>query len=280
VEDDVTERDEAVKNVFAHFGAAYYQAEVLHRGLCNLLVWKAIASAGAMNRYRVEEHLAEAFKTTLGQIVKELSSCFAVADTATLEEAVSKRNFVAHHFWFERVHLMATSDGCEALVAELSLAEELFRKADELVDAAAAPFLAKLPNHKEAFAAALGEAMRGEPMEPLRSQRKLKKQERIIRIYEVPGKQGGSAFHFETDDGAIWQLCDVGLGWSYADAPDPNWPLSKLNEFLPATLDPRPAGQGPWHYDLKLRGASIAIRPGSIAGTFKLAIRRDPAARR
>jgi hypothetical protein len=273
----VIDKEELAKDVFAHFGSAYYQAEVLHRGLCNLLVWKQITAVGSMTRYRVEEHLANAFKTTLGQVVKELQPCFGDDDLPILESAVAKRNFVAHHFWFERVHLMATPEGCLALVAELNLAEGLFKRADALVDAAAGPYLEKMNVSREIFAAALQEAMRGEPMEPLRLQRKLKKQEQVIRAFEIPGKVHGAEFLFETDDGAIWQLCDVGLGWSRTDAADPGWPLSKLNAFLPATLNPRPSGAGPWHYDLELKGATIAIRPGPVSGTFSLAIRREKA---
>jgi hypothetical protein len=42
--------NELAKDVFAHFGAAYYQAEVLHRGLCNLYVWMQIPAIGPMNQ--------------------------------------------------------------------------------------------------------------------------------------------------------------------------------------------------------------------------------------
>jgi hypothetical protein len=118
------------------------------------------------------------------------------------------------------------------------------------------------------------EALRGEPLEPLRSQRKLKKQERVVRSYDVPGENGGVRFLFETDDGVIWQLCDVGLGWCEEDAADPTWPHSKLNEFLPATIDPRPAGAGPWQYELKLKGATLVVRPEADGGPFRLGIRR------
>ena len=265
----MTERDEAVKHVFAYFGAAYYQADVLHRGLCNLLVWKAVTSAGAMNRYRIEEHQAAAFKMTLGQVLKEVQSCFGADDLKILEAAVEKRNFVAHHFWFERVRLMGTTDGCVAMIDELTLADDLFKKADAIVDVVAAPFLETMAGGKDAAAAIMQglmqQALRGEPMEPLRSQRKLKKHEHVVRVYEVPGKEMGAEFLFETDDGVIWQLCDVGLGWCAADAADPSWPLSRLNEFLPATFNPRPAGAGPWRYDLGLNGATLVVRPGTVS---------------
>jgi hypothetical protein len=269
-----TPSDDLAKEVFAHFGAAYYQAEVLHRGLCNLFVWMRIAAIGPMNRYRVEEHLAKAFNTTLGQLLGEIRNSFSGDDLQTLDVAVTKRNFLAHHFWFERVHLMGSDSGCRTMLAELNAAEELFRIADGLVDGVAAPYLAKMSVKPEVMAEALESAMRGEPPEALRSQRKLKKRESIVRAYDVPGEGGAVSVFFETDDGAIWQLCDVGLGWTRSDAADPSWPPSILNKFLPATIDPRPHFDSPWHYDIELSGAQRRVRPGKPSGPFSLSVRR------
>ena len=263
------------KDVFAHFGAAYYFAEVLHRGLCNLFVWTRVVPAGPMNRYRVEEHLAKAFSTTLGQLLGEIKTCFSEDELGILGAAVSKRNYVAHHFWYERVYLMATAEGCRALIAELEAAEEMFRAADRLVDQVAAPYQAKMGLSSEILEKALQEARSGEPLEPLRSQRKLKKKEVVVRAYEVPGEGRGAAIFLETDDGAIWQLCDVGLGWTGADVADPSWPrCASLTEFLPATIDPRPAPDGPWRYDIELNGATLRVRPGASEGPFSFSVRR------
>jgi hypothetical protein len=267
--------DDLAKDVFAHFGAAYYHAEVLHRGLCNLYVWTKISAIGPMNRYRIEEHLAKAFSTTLGQLVGEIKICFSEDEFEALDVAVSKRNFLAHHFWFERVHLMSSADGCRALIAELNAAEKLFKETDNLVDMVAAPYLAKTGLSPDVLAEALAEALRGEPMEPLRSQRRLKKKELVSRAYELAGAGGAMALYFETDDGAIWQLCDVGLGWTATDTANPGWPPSSLlNQFLPATIDPRPQLTAPWHYDMELSGATLVVRPGKPGGPFSFSVRR------
>jgi hypothetical protein len=267
--------DELSKDVFAYFGAAYYHAEVLHRGLCNLYVWTQIPAIGPMNRYRLEEHFTRAFSTTLGHLVGEMQTCFSDEKFKTLGMAVAKRNFLAHHFWFERVRLMTSAEGCRTLIAELTDAEGLFRVADALVEEVAAPHLAKTGLGPDVFARALAEAMRGEPMEPLRSQRKLKKKELVNRAYEIAGESGAKAIFFETDDGAIWQLCDVGLGWTAADTADPAWlPSSLLNQFLPATIEPRPRLLGPWHYDMELDGATLVVRPGRPGGPFSFSLRR------
>jgi hypothetical protein len=120
---------------------------------------------GPMNRYRIAEHLAKAFSTTLGQLVGEIKICSPRMNSRRSTSPSPKRNFLAHHFWFERVHLMSSADGCRALIAELNAAEKLFNETDNLVDMVAAPYLAKTGLSPDVLA----EAMRGEPMEPLRS---------------------------------------------------------------------------------------------------------------
>jgi hypothetical protein len=55
-----------VKEVYARFGLAYYMAEVVHRGLCNLCCASRTPKDGPIIGPRVEEHLRTAFETTLG----------------------------------------------------------------------------------------------------------------------------------------------------------------------------------------------------------------------
>lgn len=52
---------EEVKELYARFGLAYYLAEVLHRGLCNLYCLSQLPEVGPVTRPRVEEHLRTAF---------------------------------------------------------------------------------------------------------------------------------------------------------------------------------------------------------------------------
>ncbi len=110
---------EEVKEVYARFGLAYYLAEVLHRGLCNLYCVSQLPAGGPVTRPRVEEHLRTAFETTLGQLVKKLQHMLPPALVPELERAVERRNFIAHHFWYERSYMMRSARGIEDLVNEL-----------------------------------------------------------------------------------------------------------------------------------------------------------------
>jgi hypothetical protein len=58
-----------VKEIYARYGLAYYHAEVLHRGLCNLYALSRILEEGGITGPRLEEHLTEAYSSTLGRIV-------------------------------------------------------------------------------------------------------------------------------------------------------------------------------------------------------------------
>ena len=133
--DDETDRwrepeADEVRELFARFGRAYYHADVLHRGLCNLYSLSRIPDRGPVTRLRVEEHLRDAFKLTLGQVVRSLESDLSPALVKQLEDAIERRNFLAHHFWYERAHLMPSTGGVEEMVAELDAFAKLFQAAE------------------------------------------------------------------------------------------------------------------------------------------------------
>jgi hypothetical protein len=70
-------------------------------------------------------------------------------------------------------------------------------------------------------------------MEPFSSKRKLKKQERVVRAWEfaLPGRL--KPIVFETEDGCLWQLCEVGLGWTYYDSIEDNWTeVKEISKYL------------------------------------------------
>lgn len=52
-----------------------------------------------ITRPRVEEHLANAFSLTLGQVITDLAGRIPAEYSTRLEEELrEKRNFLAHHF--------------------------------------------------------------------------------------------------------------------------------------------------------------------------------------
>lgn len=125
---------EDVKEVYAQFGLAYYHAEVLYRGLCNLYCASQTPPTGPVTRHRVEEHLRTASEMTLGQLLPKLEPLLPPPLPARLADALERRNFIAHHFWYERIHLITTLTGIDAMVAELAQDTELFQELDREIE--------------------------------------------------------------------------------------------------------------------------------------------------
>ena len=130
---------------------------------------------------------------------------------------------------------------------------------------------------EEAFEKALYAAYRGEDMEPLWKQRRLKKEEIIVGVYNVPTEKGGTTIVFKTEDGCFWQLCDMGLGWTFYDQIESDWKsIDSLIDLLPTRINPRPKIEKPWHYEFSFNpNVTLVIRPDKSCNNFKWGIRKN-----
>ena len=117
---------------------------------------------------------------------------------------------------------------------------------------------------------------RGEDSPLLNPQRRLKKRETIVTVFEVPTQAGNINLVFRTEDGLLWQLCDAGLGRTAFDGADAAWPESKqFSPLLPATIDPRPKASGPWNYEIEFGAkARLIVRLGQAPGEVVYRLRR------
>lgn len=268
-----------VRELFARFGRAYYFANVLDRGLCDLYSLSRIPDPGPVTRLRVEEHLRDAFKMTLGQVVRSLEPSLSPALVKQLDEAIERRNYLAHHFWYERAHLMQSADGVEEMIAELDAFTELFEAADGEIDKLVEPLNKRIGVTPAMFAACMAEVVSGEPMEPLPKTRKPRGEEVVVGVYNSPSltTPGKFVLVFVTDDGVVWQLCDAGLGWSPYDSVDANGPpVAKFADLLPARIKPRPPVAAPWTFDLVFgKRAKLTVRPGSLPGDVVYSLKRS-----
>lgn len=272
---------ELIKEVYARFGLAYYESECLHRGLCIALAIASFQSQLHITRPRVEEKLSHAFSLTLGQVKDALKDILPDELFSRLEYVVEQRNFLAHHFWFERAHLMVSSTGLRQMLEELSVLSALFSELDEQVSDYFRPKFRQLGLTDEMLQNLLDEILSGKPPEPLPKKRKLKKKERLLRAWEFKLPDGTLPLIFETEDGCLWQLCDVGLGWTDYDRIRPDWKENKIIQpYLPANINPRPKDSQPWEYEFKLnKNAVLWVKQGSRERSFKWGIRTIPQTR-
>lgn len=273
--------NDLIREMYARFGLAYYQSACLHRGLCIAFAWDGLPSREMITAPRVEERMAKAFSPTLGDVVGRLEDALPVELGGKIRAAVDARNFLAHHFWFERAHLMFSVSDVGQLISELDGYVELFGRLDAEVSEWLEPTRQQLGLTDEVIQQSLERTLAGEA-EPFPSkqvvrelEKKLSKPQRLIRVWEFALDDGRRPLIFEFADGSLWQLCDVGLGLTRFQQIDADWTEhSTIKPYLPAEITPRPRHTAPWDYEFILaNGAVLWVKPGRQKATFRWGVR-------
>lgn len=274
--------DDLVREMYARFGLAYYESEVLHRGLCLILAMSDLPRRDLITRPRAEERLAHAFSLMLGQVINELEGKIPRAFSIRLEEARDTRNFLAHHFWWDRNYLMFRADDIHELIEELDGYTQIFKRLDEETRQWFEGKLEEFGLTGELLQDCMNRILAREPDEPLPGKevvrdrmKTLKRQQRLIRVWEFTLPDGGKPLIFEMEDGNLWQLCDVGLGWTRFQKAESDWvEHPAVKPYLPAQIIPRPKDAKPWEYEFKLKDAAVLwVKPGKHEKTFQWGVR-------
>ena len=209
-------------------------------------------------RERYEEKLSYAFTLTIGKIFEKVKNIIPEGMRPKVEEAIKKRNFLAHHFWYEKSHLMFSIENIQQLIEDLNDYATLFNEIDEILVKMFEPYVNKFDTEfgiNEEIQKSLEKIKDGVPPEPLMKKRKLRKKEKIINVYIAPPN---NTLVFQADDSALLLLCDIGLGWSNLNKPESNWTINeKIQKYLPIEINPRPKIIEPWNYDFKLKHDKI-----------------------
>ncbi len=276
------QNEDLVREMYARFGLAYYYSEVLHRGLCIILALSGISDSNLMTRPRIEEHLARAFSLTLGGVIAELRGKVPTEFMDRLKDILEKRNFLAHHFWFERAHLMFTATHLQQLIHELDSYTLVFNQLDEETK----QFFENIRNNlgitEQDLDDSLSRVLSGNAEIPLPNKEtmkardgKLRNPQHLVHVWEFERQDGGKPLVFEMQDGTLWQLCDVGLGWTNFDHVEPNWweqPI--IQPHLPAEINLRPQDAHPWDYEFTLKDDVVLwVKPGRRPKTFRWGLR-------
>jgi hypothetical protein len=274
--------DDLIRELYARFGLAYYQSECLHRGLCFVLALTESPSRDLVTRPRVEERLAQAFSLTLGDVAAKVEALLPAGLRCELQKAVTARNFLAHHFWFERAHLMFSVESVRKLIAELDDYSELFDRLDTQTDEFSKPKRQEFGVTDDLLKESTIRILAGAPEEPLPDrqsvrelEKKLARRQRLTRVWEFTLDDGRKPLIFELADGSLWQLSDVGLGRTRFQQIGPAWTEHPMiTPHLPADILPRPKATAPWDYELTLaNGAVLWVKPGRQEQTFKWGVR-------
>ena len=260
------------KEVYACFGLAYYMTECVHRGLVQSIALLPLDKLSATHP-RIEERFGTYEKLTFGQLVPQAKEVLPPALHETLDWALARRNFLAHGFWYERIHQMYSVDGKHGLVAELEETAELLRNLNRAIDDLVLAHQRRLGMTDEAWETAMQESKRAQP-DPVPRRKIPKLGERIDFLKAWVVKVGPSVnLVLEDANHDRWQLCDAGLGWSFLDPSEGTWTeLTKLK--LPGTIVARPRDVKPWDYTLRVStGMKITVEPGGEGAAFRWGLR-------
>jgi hypothetical protein len=269
---DSESMDDLVRELYARFGLAYYVSEVLHRGLCIRLALSDLPPREMLTKPRIEERLARAFSLTLGEVINQLTGKIPEAYLAKLEQARDTRNLLAHHFWFDRAHLMFHSEHIQKLISELDGYTQTFGSLDEENVRWLADRDEMLGLTREMRDHCLAELLSGRGNEPLPGktlvkdrEKRLNRKQRLVNVWEFTLPEGGKPLIFQLQDGTLWQLCDVGLGWTRFTEKQAHWiEHPAFKPYLPAEIIPRPRDTRPWEYEFTLKDGTIFwVKPGN-----------------
>ena len=157
------DRNDLVRDTYAHFGLAMFKAQVLEHGIVNAMVVAKLPGRESITRSDIDAFMDRQFKNTLGQLLRQLGEYVAVpADLSeVLGEALAKRNWLAHDYFRERATDLVTDIGCSRMITELEALQRVFDDADQKLGAIVRPIREKYGVSEEAIAAELRELVAG-----------------------------------------------------------------------------------------------------------------------
>lgn len=125
---------EQIREVFARFGLAMYLAQCLERQLALILATKYRPDPTEITRTEFDNILADLFSRTLGHLVTKVGKLAELGEgeKEQLREALNKRNWLAHRYFWERATAFISEPGRGAMIEELQEAACSFQALDEL----------------------------------------------------------------------------------------------------------------------------------------------------
>lgn len=123
------------KEVYAFFGLAMYKANLLEASLINLAVVLNLDKVKVITQDIFKATFGEMEAKTLGQLLKATRKLVSLPAELepVLDEALTKRNFLAHHFFRVNAEEFIHESGKRKMIKELSSMIMQFQHADELL---------------------------------------------------------------------------------------------------------------------------------------------------
>ena len=144
----LSDPDEHVKEVYAHFGLAMYLAQCIEHAIVLLLVytdliprWTKRISSLKQWQDEFDLFMYLHFEQTLGRLLNNLRTKMPVPSNLEqlLVKSLKKRNWLAHDYFRERAVDFMSKVGRDGMIQELQGAQELFTQTEKALDAVVRP---------------------------------------------------------------------------------------------------------------------------------------------
>ena len=124
---------DSTKELFAYFGRAVYLAQVVEKGMMNIILLSRHETG--ITKFRHDELLSELSSLTLGQIKRKLNelNIFNKEELKLINEFHDKRDFLIHSFWWERAVELYDKMHHNKLFIELEELAEFFEEVDSII---------------------------------------------------------------------------------------------------------------------------------------------------
>ena len=132
-EGHIDPESEQIREVYARFGLAMYRAQCLERQLAIILATKYGPGPTRISCTELDNIFEGLFSRTLGQLVREVVTLAGLGkdEEERLENALEKRNWLAHRYFWERAVEFLSESGRTSMINELQDATYLFDTLDE-----------------------------------------------------------------------------------------------------------------------------------------------------
>jgi hypothetical protein len=260
-------QSEQIREVYALYGLAMYQAQCLERQLAMLVaIWNPTVRFTAWD---FDDRLAQNFESTFGILVTMFSEKSSTAEKPLLiklENAVVKRNDLAHcYFWNRAVELNSTG-GRGEMIQELNALINLFGSLDAEVTELTRNLMEEKGVAQDVVRKELEKLLSGveAPYDPKR----LRNPVQITAAYEWRiGEEVKCGIIFHSDAGNLL-LGEKGLCFGPQQIPTEQLkPRAEFAKALPATVKPKPKKAGSWTYMIPLANSyELRVRPDELNG--------------
>lgn len=125
-----------VREIYAYYGLTMYHIQCLEKTLAMLGAIVYNSNADHITREQFDAILETNFKKTLGQLIFNVKKSVNLPDDfeKKLVDALEKRNFVAHHYFWKRAMKFSHTRGQEEMLEELTQLSNYFEYIDRELD--------------------------------------------------------------------------------------------------------------------------------------------------